>query len=812
MGVMLAATLTLTNCAKEMTNPVEIPSDGTPFEIFASTAETRTINDGMATKWEAGDTINLFHAVTETADYINDGKYIIAEEDLEDGRFTGELTGELSVDGVYDWYAFFPYLKKIESPVNTTGYAYIGHSKGLNQDGYGSKAALKRSVCPLYGIAKAVKGDKVPSITMQHLSSVVAINVVNDTETPLKVTTASLTAEESIVGSYYIDFSGDPKYTDSGANYVFNTATVNVSNATELAKGESAVLYLAIKPFTAKSGSKLILSVNGYPKEMELSQDVTFHAGKIKPVNFKYDYVPKGKTATFDFTSESALGAMNVAVPEAGVGTEISNMTLTVGEISMTSTDGSTETRVWKSNSGALDLRVYKNGGSISFDAPDGYAISKITMTGYDLGYLSADGYSNPDWTGNRNKVTFTASGTAKIKTVEVVYDEGEGDDPETPKTEQILSFPEASYSVIMGESFTAPTVSGAKTTVTYTSSNEDVATVSANGNVTLVGVGSTVITATAESDETYASGSASYTLNVSPAPSSEVLSLPWTEDFSNCDLSAYTIGNGSSTTQTKIFQTGDMYAGGTAPEVLIAKSGGFLSAKITTGGYTGVLTFTFKSNHADYLEVTSETEGIVVYKNSDTEYIINISQSMASFVLTLTNVKSSNARVDDISLVKGGTLPEEEPTPSETYTFKKVTTITSGKSYLIVANGNVASPVSANKTYGYLYVESAVPSNGEITQTSMDNAFVIGSISGGYTIQQADGRYLYQSGTYTSFNVDANPTEGHIWTVSVQSDGTVKITNNSTNKFIQYSEGYSSYGSYADEQGLLPELYELAD
>ena len=51
---------------------------------------------------------------------------------------------------------------------------------------------------------------------------------------------------------------------------------------------------------------------------------------------------------------------------------------------------------------------------------------------------------------------------------------------------------------------------------VTYASSNKAVATVDANtGVVTLVGVGSTTITASSVKTETYAAGSASYTLNV---------------------------------------------------------------------------------------------------------------------------------------------------------------------------------------------------------------------------------------------------------------------------------------------------------
>lgn len=64
---------------------------------------------------------------------------------------------------------------------------------------------------------------------------------------------------------------------------------------------------------------------------------------------------------------------------------------------------------------------------------------------------------------------------------------------------------------------FKAPTLTKPDgLTVTYASSNEAVATVDANtGVVTLVGVGSTNISASSKEDETYAAGSASYTLNV---------------------------------------------------------------------------------------------------------------------------------------------------------------------------------------------------------------------------------------------------------------------------------------------------------
>lgn len=653
MGVMLSAALTLTNCTAEMDQLAEAPSAEGTFEIIANTADTRTVNDGMSTKWEAGDTINVFHAVAGSEDYVNDGEFEIAEADLENGRFTGNLSGTLEADGTYDWYAFFPYTRQKTSPADAqTGYAYIGHSKGLNQTGYDNMSALRRTVCPLYGVAKAVAGDDVPGITMQHLSSVIAVEVTNGTNAPLTVTSVSFTAPEPIVGSFYIAFAdGEPVYTPSGDNYVKSTAVVNVKEGTALAKGETATVYIAVKPFTAVEDDDLILTVNGYEKYLTMTKDVTFHAGKIKTLTFSYDKVTTAGTATFDFTANEWGLPVSTSAEDDG---ETGNITAPVvsGDVTMTveNGDASNETRLWQGSS-YIDLRAYK-GSSLSFSVPSGYVITKMTFTGTSAGISSLTGtYDSPIWSGSANPLVLEIEETVKIKTITVEYDLGEA---EAPKTKQELSFPEASYSVVMGESFTAPALSGAKTAVTYSSSKEEVATVDNDGEVTLVGAGTTVITATAAADDTYAAGSASYTLIVSPAPSTDVLKLPWNEDFSG-DLSAYTIGNGGGT--TKLFN--EALATGTAPEILIAKSGGFLTATIDPDGYTGALTLTFKSNYPSRIQVTSGTSGVEVSKVSDTEYLLNITTSVSELDVTLTNTTASNTRVDDISLIKGGTQPE---------------------------------------------------------------------------------------------------------------------------------------------------------
>lgn len=141
---------------------------------------------------------------------------------------------------------------------------------------------------------------------------------------------------------------------------------------------------------------------------------------------------------------------------------------------------------------------------------------------------------------------------------------------------------------------------------------------------------------------------------------------------------------------------------------------------------------------------------------------------------------------------------------------FTKVTTVTSGKKYLFVSGGKAAKAIAAEKNYGYLQVLDVTETGGKITVENLDDAFTIESTTGGYTIKQADGRYLYQSGTFNSFNVNAAPTEGQVWAISFNADGTAKVLNTSVNKYMQLDSQYGTYGSYDSAKGAMPALYEL--
>ena len=109
--------------------------------------------------------------------------------------------------------------------------------------------------------------------------------------------------------------------------------------------------------------------------------------------------------------------------------------------------------------------------------------------------------------------ITATAPQTTEYKAATVSYTL-----KVSAKEDRGLKFSETAVEYTFGEEFTAPKLSGATDGVTYSSSNEEVATVDGEGNVTIEGAGETTITASADANETHLAGSAEYTLTVNKA------------------------------------------------------------------------------------------------------------------------------------------------------------------------------------------------------------------------------------------------------------------------------------------------------
>ncbi len=288
LGIVSAAVLSLSGCTEELQNA--LPEEAAPYTIVANAGETRTVNNGYRTGWAEGDALNVFHAKSGTAEYGANTKFTVS--DVASGEFTtSAMSGTLAETN--DWYVLYPYEEHVSTPADPkSGYLAVGSQAGdaQVQDGNDNMAHIAGRNYPMWGIAKGVSGDSMPSMAMSHLSSLVKVVVFNRSSENLVVTSVSLEAAEDIVGTYYIDFSSDvPVFTKSGDKYVSKVAKLSVRNGGSIAAGASAEFYFAVKPFTASKDQGLKLSVNGVEKSMQLPSDVTFSSGKVRTL--KYNYV-----------------------------------------------------------------------------------------------------------------------------------------------------------------------------------------------------------------------------------------------------------------------------------------------------------------------------------------------------------------------------------------------------------------------------------------------------------------------------------------------------------------------------------------
>lgn len=205
------------------------------------------------------------------------------------------------------------------------------------------------------------------------------------------------------------------------------------------------------------------------------------------------------ETVTFDFVNETyGLERLSGNTSEyIADGTTIENegVILTLTSALGDASKNGAGSRLWSDG-----LRCY-NGAEVTVSLAAG-TIDEITFQTKTPSSFSLEG--------NTIKYTPTSKNVA-ISSLTVEYTAGG-----TTTLPAGLEFEQNAYTVELGETFTAPTlVNPNNLPVTWTSSNEAVATVAANGAVTVVGAGTTTITAESAATDEYRAGKASYTLTV---------------------------------------------------------------------------------------------------------------------------------------------------------------------------------------------------------------------------------------------------------------------------------------------------------
>ena len=580
-GLALAA-LAITNCTTKEIDSVDeaiAQKEGVPFEIIALAGdETRTTVDGMNTSWESTDEINLFHAVAGETTYINDGVFTI--DDTETGQFTGQFTGTSSPvqNTAYDWYVLYPYdanLTTIAGENGTNQWYTLGSvlNGTQTQASVGSTAHLGGQ--PLYGIKKnAVYNGSAPIISMNQLTSVAAVTITNNTSAAIDVASISLTAPENIVGTYFVDILGENVvYTDCNS-YVSPTANLEVTNGT-IAQNGTGVFYIALKPFTAASGSEITLTVttragDSQTKVFHLNKAYTFSAGKMKTVNMTFTTEPSNDyilvenlsdigtgwymIVNFDPANEDESyvltnGHLTSGTQPVTMLKDISGLTISADAKTITSSAtnikwkfeavGNNEFKIKSAAPNSEDYLLCKNANTgliiatwnytglqntwnVSVnDGTNKYFYLSTEDSASDTRYLQVY-LSEPDWR--------TYKGANQAYNLIRLYKKGtllplSGIGFSTASYEFTLN--DANYTAFTGQALTNPN----NVSVTWSSSNTQLASVS-NGTVTFVPnkTGTTTISATFAGNQSFRSETVSYTITVNP--NSAGLGLPFNETF----------------------------------------------------------------------------------------------------------------------------------------------------------------------------------------------------------------------------------------------------------------------------------------
>ena len=741
---MLAATLSLTNCAKEA---VFQPNnkEGIPFELVVSSPVTKTTIDGFNVSWNGGvDAVSVYHAEAGSTTYVNDGSFSVTAADAAAGRFTGSLASALESGKTYDWYVLYPYTSAKTSPaVLNAGYVTIGCTKAegaQTQNGNNSTAHLAGSAFPLYGVTTGVAYDSSPSVTMKHLASYVEFEITNNSSKALTVSKIQFDAPQNIIGTYYVNFAdpSDVKYSASGNSYVANSVTLNVSNGAAIPVGQSAKFYIGIKPMdiTASAGSpkEIKVTVNGYEKTITLTQNASFVAGKVKNIKFNYDSLIDIYTWDLTTNSYSAASDDQVTWSADNVATMVADKYNSSTKPNNYLPTAQTSTRFYKSS-------------KLTFTPASGMEITKIEAEATTDGYTTAlqgSTWTNANATSNGRKVTITPvdgssafygviSATTGLNWVKVYYREYVA---RTLLGIEVTTAPtKLNYTV--GETLD---MTGAVITANYDNSTSEnvTASVTTDGAEVLAHAGNAKPVTVSYQGKTA-------TFNVNVAKASAGLSY---------DTASYTVAPNASFNTPVLSNPHNLtvtYSSSDESLVLVDENTGEIVIGSQVGGP---------------VTITAATAGNDDYNAGEASYTITISTSITYY-----------RKVTEAPADWAGT-------------------------YLIVCENNSVALTGSGANAGDIKAKTDVTiSDGKITASSAMDAIsvtIATNANSGYTIKTASNLYIYNtSSTSNGFVVNANVATADDYTVTlgIDSNGNAVIT--SAGSYLRYNSSSNIFNYY---------------
>lgn len=460
---------------------------GTPTKVEIASSETA---EGVTThklNWSVGDKIKVYSK-------NSDSKGIEFTTDILSPSTTASFEGTIEAADAY--YAFYPSSATAQW-VDYKGFFSVNLPENQKPSGVSS----------VYAIAKA-DGS---SLQFKHATGFVKFTLAAGLHYKVSKITFSGNDSEKLAGWLQLD-------PNNAANIKFNEGYLPYSEITLLpSEGDTfkaGVYYLMAFPTSLAEGITMTFTDSeGFVATKTSSNPAEIKAGGILNL---------GKIGGQDLTF---VGAYKHSLPWTEDFSSYKSANYqTLGDVYVENEKyaGGTVPELHIAEGASFSFRIDVKDKSrdltLSFNHPNTTSAGNFTISISEGATLTEQGRVAPrsyytlhleDDT-ELVTITLTASGRFGIRCDDFELVEG-------TILPQIMSFSKEEVQAMVGRSVTPPVLKGAKTTVTYSSSNTDVAEVDAStGAVTIKAAGKTTITADAVATDDYFAGTASYVLNVS--------------------------------------------------------------------------------------------------------------------------------------------------------------------------------------------------------------------------------------------------------------------------------------------------------
>ena len=561
-ALIAIAALSLAACSKKEA-PIDNENEMITLKFNIKNADDATTRALLGTdskgnrflNWEDGDQIGSFAEGTFGSYSTSNNNAGTVEVNGDNFTLNIQTFNSGNVTKIYSYYPF----SSAAGKEKTAAIVSIPATQYITVDGFDADAMPMAGAPVTVDLATAANTDTpCGTINFSNLGSIINFKIYSSEDTDETLTSVKYVASSGkLGGSYTIDLTAIDAADEStlalGGNGAESEITTIHQGKPAIGTGKSNAIdvYMVVAPGTY-SGTQVVVTTSAKTYTLTASGEKTYVRSHVKPMYVDIQMGEEGElpqeetwvkvTSVSDFTAGTyyilnwdekkylpniEAGTAPSAKDFMGNVTDDMKWEATVSDDGLIFKNPESELYLWGQDGTNNGVRVKKTAPASSsnnvwkFTANSSFGvIASVGSTRYLATYNN--GGNQQDW---RNyQITSIGDGTNTNSSGEVTtsvnnfpavfYKLQAGDVPqkETPE----LAFSNPTTTVNVGETVTnVAAIVPSTLTITYSSSNEDVATVTNAGVVTGVAAGTATITAAFAGDEEYNAVSASYVIIV---------------------------------------------------------------------------------------------------------------------------------------------------------------------------------------------------------------------------------------------------------------------------------------------------------